>query len=52
MTNLDIADFQQRFKQLQEQHRKALETGDVEGLQKVQTELAKLIDRPRALTPT
>jgi hypothetical protein len=43
---------QQRFKPLQEQHRKALEAGDVEGLQKIQLELAKLMDRPRALTAT
>jgi hypothetical protein len=45
------SDIQQRFKQLQEQHLKAMEAGNIEGLQKVQVELAKLMDRPRALPP-
>jgi uncharacterized membrane protein (DUF106 family) len=45
------ADIQQRLKHLQEQHRKALEAGDIEGLEKVQVELAKLMDRPRASPP-
>lgn len=46
------SDIQQEFKQLQEQHRKALEAGDLEGLKNVQAELDKLMDRPKALTPT
>jgi hypothetical protein len=41
MTTLGSADFQRSFKRLQEQHRKALEAGDIEGLQQVQVELPR-----------
>ena len=45
MKKLDGADFRQEFRKLQEEHRRGMEAGDVEALNKVQVALAKLMKR-------
>ena len=43
MQTADRVEFQRKHKQLQEEHRRALTAGDVEALDRIQTELAKLL---------
>ena len=45
MQTTDRAEVQRRFKELQEEHRRALGEGNIEALNRVQKELAELMKR-------
>ena len=45
MVLMDRAQFQRRFNELKEKHIRALSTGDLETLERVQAELAELMKR-------
>ena len=45
MVLMDRAQRQRRFKELKEEHVRALSTGDLETLERVQAELAELMKR-------
>jgi hypothetical protein len=45
MVLMDRAQLQRRFKELKEEHVRALGTGDLETLERVQAELAELMKR-------
>ena len=45
MVLMDRAQFQRRFNELKKEHVRALSTGDLETLQRVQAELAELMKR-------